>query len=115
MAAFIAAHGTKLVADAEGAVDLPVVHNHRFVTARKADKSGLLEIDASVRGLLLVRPDTFAVLERIVASDLSSVLCGEGNEAEAAMRADLIVRVAALLQFYGSEEYLKLRRALTDG
>jgi hypothetical protein len=53
--AFIAAHGTRFVSDAEGAVDLPVVRTHRFVTARKADKSALVEVDAALRGLFEIR------------------------------------------------------------
>ncbi len=108
-------------ATAAGAPPSALSHvNENLVAAHRlmqmsADRAGLLlcgDLRASLRALLLVRPDTCAVLERSVARDLTSVLCGEANETEAAMRADLIVRVAALLQFYGSEEYLALRRAL---
>jgi hypothetical protein len=90
---------------------------HR-VMQMSADRAGVLlcgDLRASLRGLLLVRPDTQAFLERMVLRDLTSVLLESATPADSAMRADLIVRVAALIQFYGSEEYLQLRRTLTGG
>ncbi|MET0794187.1 MAG: hypothetical protein ABW061_21880 [Polyangiaceae bacterium] len=93
-----------------------LVAAHRLMQM-SADRAGALlcgDLRASLRALLLVRPDTCALLELIVERDLTTVLLERENESEAAMRGDLIVRVAALLQFYGSEEYLTLRRALSD-
>ncbi|MEO6602191.1 MAG: hypothetical protein ABIQ16_20085, partial [Polyangiaceae bacterium] len=92
-----------------------LVAAHRLMQM-SADRAGALlcgDLRACLRGLLLVRPDTSALLGRIVEQDLTSVLLETDHEAEAAMRADLIVRVAAILQFYASEEYLKLRSALS--
>jgi hypothetical protein len=66
-----------------------------------------------VRGLLLVRPDTRALLDAMQERDLVSVLLE--RDADTALRADLIVRVAALLEFYLGEDYLLLRRALDGG
>ncbi len=93
-----------------------LVAAHRLMQM-SADRAGALlcgDLRASLRALLLVRPDTGALLSRIVERDLTSVLLEADSVAEAAMRSDLIVRVAALLHFYVSEDYLKLRRALGD-
>lgn len=92
--------------------------NENLVTAHRlmqmsADRAGLLlsgDLRASVRGLLLVRPDTRALLEAMVEGDLVSVLLG--SEIEPALFRDLLVRVAALLQFFVGDEYLALRRVL---
>jgi hypothetical protein len=63
-----------------------------------------------LRGLLLLRPDYRSLLDAIEQRDLVSVLAlGEGQET---MRADLIVRVAALLEFYTGDDYRALRGAL---
>jgi hypothetical protein len=114
-------HARKPAADASSPPSALSHVNENLVAAHRlmqmsADRAGALlcgDLRASVRGLLLVRPDTSALLERIVAHDLSSILLDSNLEAEAAMRADLVVRVAALTQFYGSEEYSKLRRVLS--
>jgi hypothetical protein len=85
---------------------------HRLMQM-SADRAGLVlcgDLRASLRGLLLVRPDTRAVLDAMIERDVVSVLLAEA--ADPAMRADLTVRFAALLQFYTSDEYLTLRRAL---
>ncbi len=96
------------------------VNEHLFAAHRlmqmSADRAGAVlcgDLRSSLRALLLVRPDTHALLERIVTRDLASVLLENDRPAEAAMRADLIVRVAALLQFYTGEAYLELERALS--
>jgi len=89
-----------------------LVAAHRLMQM-SADRAGLLisgDLCASVRSLLLVRPDTRAVLDAMVERDLVSVLL-EG-ELEPALRSDLLVRVAALLHFFVGDDYLALRRAL---
>ncbi|MEP7049905.1 MAG: hypothetical protein ABJB12_06110 [Pseudomonadota bacterium] len=86
---------------------------HRLMQM-SADRAGLLlcgDLRASLRALLLVRPDTRALLDAMTERDLVSVLLGE-DERDLAMRADLAVRFAALFHFYASEEYVTLRRAL---
>ena len=91
-----------------------LVAAHRLMQM-SADRAGLVlcgDLRASLRGLLLVRPDTRAVLERAIERDLASALLECSPDDDAAMRADLIVRVAALLEFYRSDEFAKLRRAL---
>jgi hypothetical protein len=92
--------------------------NENLVAAHRlmqmgADRAGLVlagDLRSSLRGMLLVRPDTRAVLEAMVDGDLVSVLLE--SEIEPALRADLIVRIAALLHFFVGDEYLTLRRAL---
>ncbi len=99
----------------EGALSLVnenLVAAHRLMQM-SADRAGLLlcgDLRSSLRGLLLVRPDYRSLLDAMEQRDLVSVLAlGEGQET---MRADLIVRVAALLEFYTGDDYLVLRRAL---
>ena len=78
-----------------------------------ADRAGLLlsgDLRASLRALLLVRPDTRAVLQTMTERDVVSVLLDPVGDP--AMHADLMIRIAALLGFYVSDEYLDLRRAL---
>jgi hypothetical protein len=87
---------------------------HRLMQM-SADRAGLVlcgDLRASLRGLLLVRPDTRAVLEAMTERDVISVLLDAASERDPAMRADLTVRVCALLEFYVSEDYSVLRRAL---
>ena len=87
---------------------------HRLMQM-SADRAGLVlcgDLRASLRGLLLVRPDTRAVLDAMIERDIVSVLLDDSAERDPAMRADLTVRVAALFEFYVSEEYVALRRAL---
>ncbi|HKO52381.1 MAG TPA: hypothetical protein VJV79_31960 [Polyangiaceae bacterium] len=89
-----------------------LVAAHRLMQM-SADRAGLLlsgDLRASLRGLMLVRPDTRAVLDAMVEADLVRVLL-EG-EIEPALRSDLIVRIAALLNFFVGDDYLELRRAL---
>jgi hypothetical protein len=89
---------------------------HRLMQM-SADRAGLVlcgDLRASLRGLLLVRPDTRAVLDEMVQRDVVSVLLDDSAQTDPAMRADLTVRVAALFDFYVSEEYVALRRALCD-
>ena len=89
-----------------------LVAAHRLMQM-SADRAGLViagDLCASLRGLLLVRPDTRALLDAMVERDLASVLLE--SEIEPALRSDLVVRVAALLHFFGSDDYRVLRRAL---
>jgi hypothetical protein len=89
---------------------------HRLMQM-SADRAGLVlcgDLRASLRSLLLVRPDTRAVLDAMTERDVISVLLDAASERDPAMRADLTVRVCALLEFYVSEDYSVLRRALCD-
>ena len=89
-----------------------LVAAHRLMQM-SADRAGLLlsgDLRASLRALLLVRPDTRALLDAMVERDLVSVLLDA--EQDSALHADLTVRFAALLEFYVGEDYLALRRAL---
>jgi hypothetical protein len=92
--------------------------NENLLTAHRlmqmsADRAGLVlcgDLKASLRGLFLLRPDYRALLEAMEQRDLVQVLLlGDDQQA---MRADLLVRVAALLEFHAGEDYLALRRAL---
>lgn len=96
---------------------LSLINENLFAAHRlmqmSADRAGLVlagDLRSSVRAILLVRPDTRELLDLMLQSDLISVLLNLHDDA--ALRADLIVRVAALLHFYTSDEYLTLRRAL---
>jgi len=92
-----------------------LVAAHRLMQM-SADRAGLVlsgDLHASLRGLLLVRPDTRALLDAMAERDLVSVLLE--SEIEPALRSDLIVRVSALLHFFVGEDYLTLRRALSVG
>jgi len=92
--------------------------NENLMTAHRlmqmsADRAGLVlsgDLPGSLRGMLLVRPDTRAVLDAMIARDLVSGLF-EG-EVEPALLRDLLVRLAALLHFFVGDDYLALRRAL---
>jgi len=53
-------------------------------------------------------------VDEMVQRDVVSVLLDDSAQTDPAMRADLTVRVAALFDFYVSEEYVALRRALCD-
>ena len=89
-----------------------LVAAHRLMQM-SADRAGLVlcgDLAASLRGLLLVRPDTSSLLEAMAERDIVSVLLE--NEIEPALRSDLIVRTAALLDFFVGDDYLALRRAL---
>ncbi|MEO8905670.1 MAG: hypothetical protein ABI488_24305 [Polyangiaceae bacterium] len=86
---------------------------HRLMQM-SADRAGLVlsgDLRASLRALLLVRPDTRALLDAMTEQDIVSVLL-DPSERDLAMRADLTVRFAALLDFYCSADYVALRLAL---
>ncbi|HYP97817.1 MAG TPA: hypothetical protein VER96_04020 [Polyangiaceae bacterium] len=89
-----------------------LVAAHRLMQM-SADRAGLVlsgDLRASLRGMLLVRPDTRALLEALAERDLVTALLD--SEIEPALYRDLLVRVASLLHFFGSDDYLALRRAL---
>ena len=89
-----------------------LVAAHRLMQM-SADRAGLLlsgDLRASLRALLLVRPETRTLLDAMCERDLVSVLLDADKNS--ALHGDLIVRVAALLDFYLGEDYLTLRRAL---
>jgi hypothetical protein len=89
-----------------------LVAAHRLMQM-SADRAGLVlsgDLRSSLRGLLLVRPDTRALLDAMTERDLVSVLLE--SEIEPALRSDLIVRITALLRFFVGDDYLTLRRAL---
>jgi len=89
-----------------------LVAAHR-VMQMSADRAGLVlsgDLRSSLRGMLLVRPDTRVLLDALVERDLVTALLD--SEIEPALQRDLIVRVVALLHFFGSDDYRALRRAL---
>ncbi|HEY0468552.1 MAG TPA: hypothetical protein VGC79_30365 [Polyangiaceae bacterium] len=91
-----------------------LVAAHRLMQM-SADRAGLVvcgDLRSTLRGLLLVRPDTRAVLDAMAERDFVSVLLE--CEIEPALRSDLLVRVAALLHFFAGDDYLTLRRALHE-
>ena len=91
-----------------------LVAAHRLMQM-SADRAGLVlsgDLRASVRGMLLVRPDTRAILDALVERDLVSALLDSDSDIEPALHRDLLVRLAALLHFYAGDEYRVLRRAL---
>jgi hypothetical protein len=93
-----------------------LVAAHRLMQM-SADRAGLVlagDLRSSLRGLLLVRPDTRAVLEAMAERGVVSVLLDDEHEIEPALRADLIVRIAALLHFFVGDDYVALRRALCE-
>ncbi|HEY2410360.1 MAG TPA: hypothetical protein VGI10_30350 [Polyangiaceae bacterium] len=84
---------------------------HR-ITQLSADRAGLLlsgDLRATLRALLLVRPDYRALLNELESAELPRDLLARPASP---MLADLIVRSAALLTFYLSDDYVALRRAL---
>jgi len=87
---------------------------HRLMQM-SADRAGLVlcrDLHAALRGLLLTRPDYRDLLEEIAKNNLIDVLVSATkNEA---MQGDLLVRVAALLDFYVSNDYLTLSQTLGD-
>jgi len=89
-----------------------LVAAHRLMQM-SADRAGLVlsgDLRSSLRGMLLVRPDTRALLDALVERDLVTALLD--SEVEPALQRDLLLRVAALLHFFESDDYLALRRIL---
>ena len=89
-----------------------LVAAHRLMQM-SADRAGLVlsgDLRSSLRGMLLVRPDTRALLDALVERDLVTALLD--SPIEPALQRDLLLRVAALLHFFESDDYLSLRRIL---
>ena len=92
--------------------------NEQLVAAHRvmqltADRAGLLLCDspcAAVRAMLLVRPDTVALCQRVEQEGIEAVLAERDDEGRMAHQ-DLAVRVAALMSFYLSEDFVELRDA----
>jgi len=85
---------------------------HRLMQM-SADRAGLVlcrNLRAALRGLLLTRPDYRDLLEEIAKNNLIDVLLSPTKNQ--AMQGDLLVRAAALLDFYVSDDYLALSRTL---
>jgi hypothetical protein len=104
----------------ETASALSHVNEHLLAAHRvmqmSADRAGLVlcgDLRSSLRGMLLVRPDTCTLLNAMIERDIVSVLL-DTAERDRAMGADLTVRIAALLAFYVSEDYVMLRRSLLN-
>ncbi len=92
--------------------------NEQLVAAHRvmqltADRAGLLLAGspcAAVRAMLLVRPDTVALCERVEHDGIEAVLA-ERDEHGRMAHQDLAVRVAALMSFYLSDDFVELREA----
>jgi hypothetical protein len=111
-------HGRRKAPSPAGNESALSLVNENLVAAHRlmqmsADRAGLVlcgDLRSALRGLLLARPDYRALLSAMELRDPVQVLVlDEGKEA---MRADLIVRVAALFEFYSSDDYVALRHAL---
>ncbi|MCA9642834.1 MAG: hypothetical protein KC492_19190 [Myxococcales bacterium] len=80
-----------------------------------ADRAGLVlagDLRAALRAMFLVRPDFRAELNSVEQHGLADVL-GRRTEDGSMAYQDLAVRIAALITFYLSEDYARLRGALT--
>lgn len=87
-----------------------LVAAHR-VMQLTADRAGLLvagDVVAALRALLLARPDYTGLAEAAQRDGLGSVLARR-NDAGQIAHQELAIRVAALLSFYLSEDYERLR------
>ncbi len=96
--------------------------NEELVAAHRvmqltADRAGLLlagDPCAAVRGLLLQRPDHRQLIGDAERDGLDNVLARR-DPSGAIAHQDLAVRVAALIAFYLSDDYQKLRAELSGG
>ncbi|MBX3181110.1 MAG: hypothetical protein KF915_00635 [Polyangiaceae bacterium] len=94
--------------------------NEALLTAHRvmqlsADRAGLVfsgQLSAALRALFLVRPDFRAELGGVEESGASEILGRRTEDGQMAYQ-DLAVRVASLVGFYLSEDYARLRGALT--
>ncbi|MBN2197066.1 MAG: hypothetical protein JW751_29950 [Polyangiaceae bacterium] len=86
---------------------------HRMMQL-SADRAGLViagDVQASLRAMFLLRRDYRAEFDVVEARGLAPVLSQRAEDGHIAYQ-DLAIRVAALLAFYLSDEYLRLRSAL---
>jgi hypothetical protein len=102
-------------ADVLSLMNEQLVFTHRAMQLT-ADRAGLVlsgDPRAAIRALMLVRRDYATELKRAKELGLTRVL---GLRAEDGVIAyqDLAIRIASLLSFYLSDEYPKLRSALTE-
>lgn len=94
--------------------DLIAAHRAMQLTA---DRAGLLfcaDIGAAIRAIFLEDPETQAELSVAIKHGLAEVL-GRRDEGGEILYQGLAIRVCALLSFYLSDDYLRLRRALAEG
>ncbi|MEZ4372019.1 MAG: hypothetical protein R3B07_14400 [Polyangiaceae bacterium] len=106
----------------EPEVDTSVITapNEALVAAHRvmqltADRAGLVlagDLRAALRAMFLVRPDFRAELNSVEQHGLADVL-GRRTEDGSMAYQDLAVRIAALITFFLSEDYARLRGALT--
>lgn len=106
----------------EPEVDTSVITapNEALVAAHRvmqltADRAGLVlagDLKAALRAMFLVRPDFRAELTTVEQHGLADVL-GRRTEDGSMAYQDLAVRIAALITFFLSEDYARLRGALT--
>ncbi len=96
-----------------GPVNEELVAAHR-VMQLTADRAGLLlcgDLASAVRAMLLVRRDYRAELARAEAAGIEPVLARRSDDGRILFQ-DLAVRVAALIAFYLSDDWPRLRSAL---
>lgn len=94
--------------------DLIAAHRAMQLTA---DRAGLLfcaDIGAAIRAIFLEDPETQAELSVAIKHGLAEVL-GRKDDAGEMLYQGLAIRVCALLSFYLSDDYRRLRRALSEG
>ena len=99
---------------------LSIINEELLVTHRvmqlTADRAGLVicgELNAALRAMLLVRRDFRDELPRVERRGMAPVLGQRAEDGHMAYQ-DLAVRVAALLRFYLSPDYTRLRAAVED-
>ncbi len=106
--------------DDSNASVLSIINEELLVTHRvmqlTADRAGLVvsgSLRSSIRAMLLVRRDFQEELSRVERKGLAKVL-GQRSEDGHMAYQDLAIRVAALLRFYLSPDYMRLRSSLDD-
>ncbi len=99
---------------------LSTLNEHLVVAHRvmqlSADRAGLLlaqDIRPALRAMLLTRRDYRAEIPSMERKGLATVLGIRAEDGHMAYQ-DLAVRIAALLSFYLSDEFMRLRAALYD-
>ncbi len=99
---------------------LSIINEELLVTHRvmqlTADRAGLLvsgDLRSAIRAMLLVRQDFREELSRVERKGLAQVLGQRSDDGHMAYQ-DLAIRIAALLRFYLSPDYMRLRTSLDD-
>jgi hypothetical protein len=101
--------------DVLGAVQEDLVAAAR-VMQLTADRAGLVvngDLASSLRSMLLVRPNHKPELELAERDGVDALLSQRDSEGRMA-HEDLGVRIAALVSFYLSDDYARLRSAITS-